>query len=204
MCTPHQTNLLLPRHACERRPDAAPLAAAEILFLIMGSRRYRLRSLRAHRTWCAQPHRLSCLFFSDERKAGNDAAGEAADPSGVPLVEVRAAKPPRSKSCCPPRSKSTFCDAHRAATLPAQYRFLPALQHVKASAAFRQGRFRWLAVVDDDSFVFPTHLRWRALHKSIWPSRHPRQTTHPFSRPVLLWAMASVQASECSQQGRRE
>ena len=82
MCTPHQTNLRLPMHAVERRPDAAPLAATEILFMVMGSHRYRQRSLRAHRTWCNRPQKLSCIFFSDERE------GEAADTSGVPLVQV--------------------------------------------------------------------------------------------------------------------
>ena len=44
---------------------------------------------------------------------------------------MRAAQPP-VRSCCPPGSQSTFCDAHRVATLPAQYRFLPALRHVEA------------------------------------------------------------------------
>ena len=32
--------------------------------------------------------------------------------------------------------------------------------HVKQSAAFTRGRFRWLVLVDDDSFVFAAHLRW--------------------------------------------
>ena len=82
LCTPHQTNLRLPMHAVERRLDAAPLAATEILFIVMGSHRYRQRSLRAHRTWCTRPQKLSCLFFSDGRE------GEAADPSGMPLVQV--------------------------------------------------------------------------------------------------------------------
>ena len=45
--------------------------------------------------------------------------------------QVRAAQPP-VRSCCPSGSQSTFCDAHRVATLPAQYRFLPALRHVEA------------------------------------------------------------------------
>ena len=141
--------------------------------------------------------------------------------------QVRAAQPP-VRSCCPPGSQSTFCDAHRVTTLPAQYRFLPALRHVeafltpftatltltftltlsgtrarararartrgrilalalaltwtltrtrtpslprhvKASAAFVARRFRWLVFVDDDSFVFPTHLHWHA-------PPHPRLT----------------------------
>ena len=51
-------------------------------------------------------------------------------PSHAP--QVRAAQPP-PRSCCPPGSQSIFCDAHRATTLPAQYRFLPALRHVEAS-----------------------------------------------------------------------
>ena len=159
----------------------------------------------------------------------------ATQPSPPPThaPQVRAAQPP-VRSCCPPGSQSTFCDAHRIATLPAQYRFLPALRHfeafltrftatltltftltlsgtrarararargrilalalaltltltrtrtpslprhVKASAAFVARRFRWLVFVDDDSFVFPTHLHWHA----------PRLTTlSPCSRPIDL------------------
>jgi len=139
---------------------------------------------------------------------------------------VRAAQPPL-RSCCPPGSQSIFCDAHRATTLPAQYRFLPALRHVeasltliltltliraltftrtrtrtrtrtltlpltftltltlnltptltrhvKASAAFVARRFRWLVLVDDDSFVFPTHLRWHA-------ASHPQSLCTPAAR----------------------
>ena len=147
--------------------------------------------------------------------------------------QVRAAQPP-VRSCCPPGSQSTFCDAHRVTTLPAQYRFLPALRHVeafltpftatltltftltlsgtrarararartrgrilalalaltwtltrtrtpslprhvKASAAFVARRFRWLVLVDDDSFVFPTHLRWHA-------ASHPQSLCTPAAR----------------------
>ena len=196
LCAPHQTSLQLPSHAVERRPDAAPLAATEILFMIMGSNRYRQRSLRAHRTWCAQPHRLTCLFFSDER----DAAGEKANPSGVPIVQVRAAQSPRPKSCCPPGSRSIFCEAHRATTLPAQYRFLPALQHVKASADFAARHFRWVALVDDDSFVFPSHLRWHALRTPAHPPRHPSR--HPprgtlLSAPSSRHPLVSAHLSDC-------
>ena len=146
--------------------------------------------------------------------------------------QVRAAQPP-VRSCCPPGSQSTFCDAHRVTTLPAQYRFLPALRHVeafltpftatltltftltlsgtrarararartrgrilalalaltwtltrtrtpslprhvKASAAFVARRFRWLVFVDDDSFVFPTHLHWHAPpHPRLTPASPP-------------------------------
>ena len=139
ICAPHQTNLRLPRHAIERRPDITPLASTEILFMIMGSSRYKQRSLRAHRTWCSQPHKLKCIFFSDEAEG----AAETAAASGVPLVQVRA-EPPR-RNCCPPGSTSIFCDKHRSTTLPAQYRFLPALRYVWASKAFAARRFRWIA-----------------------------------------------------------
>eukprot|EP00965_Chrysotila_dentata_P180997 5974939-Pleurochrysis_carterae.AAC.1 len=38
-----------------------------------------------------------------------------------------------------------FCRHHRASTLAAQYRFLPALLHVRASAAFQRRDFRWVS-----------------------------------------------------------
>ena len=53
-----------------------------------------------------------------------------------------------------------FCREHRMATLHAQYRFLPALSYAKRSAAFKSGEFRWVLLVDDDSFVFTRRLGW--------------------------------------------
>jgi len=168
LCAPHMTSLRLPRHAIEKGSSAPPLDLGEILFMVMGSGRYRQRTMRAYRTWCSQPRRLACIFFSDSDPGGGAGGlegsggyGDLASADGgedVPLVQVSAGPPP--VHCCPLGAKSTFCSWHRASTLPAQYRFLPALQHVKQSAAFTRGRFRWLVLVDDDSFVFATHLRW--------------------------------------------
>lgn len=44
------------------------------------------------------------------------------------------------------------------ATLRAQYRFLPALAAVKASAEFASGQIKWVLIVDDDSWVFTSNL----------------------------------------------
>ena len=68
------------------------------------------------------------------------------------------------KSCCTRRSRHGsrssrfFCTSHHAATLHAQYRFLPALRHVQASAAFASGAFKWIVLIDDDTFVFVPRL----------------------------------------------
>eukprot|EP00966_Prymnesium_polylepis_P323051 7379268-Prymnesium_polylepis.2 len=48
-----------------------------------------------------------------------------------------------------------FCDPHRARTLVAQYRFLPALAHARrvSLAALRARSLRWVVLVDDDSMI---------------------------------------------------
>ena len=185
---------------------------------------------RASARRCAPPRGWSCCVADGPASHAHNL--QPSQRSHAP--QVRAAQPP-VRSCCPPGSQSTFCDAHRVATLPAQYRFLPALRHVeafltrftatltltftltlsgtrararaqarargrifalalaltltltrsrspslrrhvKASAAFVARRFRWLVFVDDDSFVFPTHLHWHA-------PRHPSAPLHTPASP---------------------
>lgn len=183
LCTVPQTSLRLP--ASMLRPSSLPpLQLSQILFMIMGSYRYRKRSQRAYFSWCKH-FKANCIFFADN---------DAPLPGNVsmPVVKVSAARPP--KHCCvsssdeaggrrlsggsaaarggaatkshsggrskPPKRSDFFCDPHRARTLRAQYRFLPALSHVKTSSAFAGGAFSWVLLVDDDSFVFVPHVLW--------------------------------------------
>ena len=82
----------------------------------------------------------------------------------MPWLTVGASAPPRH--CCEAKPGSRkhrsgfFCTAHRAKTLRAQYRFLPALLHVQRSAALRSAAFKWVVLVDDDAFVFVPRLLW--------------------------------------------
>ena len=106
----------------------------------------------------------------------------------MPWVTVSAGSPPAR--CCTRRpgggggsasrrSAGFFCRSHRALTLHAQYRFLPALAHVQQSAAFRRGAFKWVVVVDDDAFVFVRRLLWLlARLDETKPLCAPRRRRH--------------------------
>ena len=118
-------------------------------------------------------HGANCLFVLDEHGATEHELDHSSPPA-LPLLRVSAARPPAH--CCPARRRRRlkqaaggaadphahlfFCEPHRAVTLPAQYRFLPALQHVAASPAFTGGKFRFVVLVDDDSYVFVRRLLW--------------------------------------------
>ena len=88
---------------------------------------------------------------------------------------MRAAQPP-VRSCCPPGSQSTFCDAHRVATLPAQYRFLPALRHVEAFLTLEIHRNR-------HPHFYPQPF-WNSS-PSPSPSPSPRPNLSPSPSPHL-------------------
>ena len=68
------------------------------------------------------------------------------------------------KSCCNMSDeRSFFCNPHRAQTLAAQYRFLPALAHARSVLATLHARsLRWVIVVDDDSLI-----NARLLHRHL-------------------------------------
>ena len=107
--------------------------------------------------------RLRAVTFDAARdryaQPGSPTSGE------MPVVRIRGAAPPRRCVCnesdvtAGDRGESFFCRQHRAATLEAQYCFLPALQHVRSSPRFERGDLRWVVLVDDDSFVFAERLR---------------------------------------------
>ena len=170
VCRVPGTQLMLPR-ALLRAETSTPLVERQILFMIMGSSRFKQRSKRAQQSWCTRQG-ATCLFFRERRF---DVPGtRPADEPSMAVVDIGVRAP---RDCCNETANrstvggggvgsaasfsSFFCLSHRAQTLRAQYRFLPALQHIKASAAFREGRFRWVVLVDDDSFVFVRNARRR-------------------------------------------
>ena len=169
ICRVPDTQLTLPRPLLRAEASTA-LKEREILFMIMGSSRFKQRSKRAHDSWCTRQG-ATCLFFRERRF--DVPSTRPADEPAMAIVDVGVRAP---HDCCnetATRSAASggvvaggaastfFCLSHRAQTLRAQYRYLPALQHVKASAAFRAGRFRWVVLVDDDSFVFMRNARPR-------------------------------------------
>lgn len=174
---PGAPSLRLPRASIPAPASPAPaLRTSEVLFMVLGSAKYHHRSVHCYQTWCQQGTNVTCLFFADDsisnsttntsgtaavRSAMTDVTGA----SSMPLVIIKGVAPP--KQCCAKKRSSSgklrpnfFCTAHRATTLRAQYRYLPALEHVRSSRAFRTGSFRWVVMVDDDAFVFVQRLVW--------------------------------------------
>lgn len=127
------------------------LSVSQIQFVVMSSQKLQAKAQLAHRTWCAIPG-VRCLFVSDghfEDGRGNE----------LPSLHVvpRRARDIDPRRCCK-HDRGFFCGEHRQATMPAQYRFLPALIHAKSLPQVRSGDTRWVIVVDDDSFVFMGNL----------------------------------------------
>ena len=167
--------LVLPKYVLPRSEGRPRLRAVQVLFMVMGSSGMRANLVRAFSSWCRSGRGIRCLFFSDAiftdgsggaemdgQRAAVSIAGGAFTVSNrtqLPLVTVSMSPPPRS-CCTASHKKGFFCNTHRSTTLRAQYRFLPALAHVKRSAAFASGAFRWLVLVDDDSYVFTSRLLW--------------------------------------------
>lgn len=134
----------LPMASRPHVPTRTALHVSQILFMVMGSSRFRKRTLRAADSWCARDG-ARCVFFADDDPPYR---GNALDSDPLPFVRVRLARPP--KHCCSQKSQQQsgtpfFCEPHRAATLRAQYRFLPALSHVRSSAAFASGKLKCAA-----------------------------------------------------------
>lgn len=137
-----------PHRASHRSP--AELETSDIQFVVMSSKKLRQKAHLAHRTWCSIAG-VRCLFVVD----GYFGDGHGNDLS--PMFKV-----PKGRSIDPARcckgGRGFFCGQHRQETLPAQYRFLPALQHAKYLPHVQSGEVRWVVVVDDDSFVFMANL----------------------------------------------
>ena len=125
--------------------EACAADIASVLFVVVTARATRHRARAAHSSWCAA---AECLFVAD----GQLSESWTPAPHWVVLPKVRA-----RTDCCR-QAGGFFCSPHRRRTLAAQYRYLPALQLARRSAAFAAGRVRWVVLLDDDSFVFVAHL----------------------------------------------
>ena len=153
------------RKAVQQHTSA--LAGRHVLFAIMAS--------------CALPGRLNIIDEALCRRAGGrclayvDCESDAAPATSatmqvVPASEyVDAAHAPNPRCCSVGLDvdsgwdghgpSSFYCasisayHAHMNATLPAQYRFLPALQHATTYLRSDDDEKRWLVMVDDDSRV---------------------------------------------------
>ena len=170
----------------------AEQSSSSVLYVVMGSVHSVERSLLQHRTWCRHAR---CAFVTED---SINATGRY--DTGMRLVRAGDHRrgPGRSaESCCANATSAAertfFCSSHRRKTMSAQYRFLPALQWAKrqllAAASGGRGEFRrhggalrWVALVDDDSFVFP-----RSMHQLL--------RVHNSSEPVHLgdfWSDAAM------------
>lgn len=126
------------------------LSGPRILFVVVTSHATQQRALRAFSSWCAAAAAIGswCRFAAD--------APMLEKRPGLQWTVVHSSPP--SGGCC--RSgHGFFCSSHRRQTLPAQYRFLPALAQARRSALFSSGRAQWVVLLDDDSFVFVRRLR---------------------------------------------
>lgn len=133
---------------------AYELSPSQILFVVMCGAKVGWKAQLAHSTWCNATS-ARCVFAADTPFP--DASGEpfpamfAPTPSREPTVSACCSSMRRETS-----SKSFFCQEHRKDTLLAQYRFLPALETAKAE--YIRNETKWVALVDDDSFVSVPNL----------------------------------------------
>ena len=112
LCSLLGTQLQLPAAVIPSSPPA--LRLAQVLFMVMGSSRYRQRTRRIYQSWCADEG-VRCLFFSDDSGAAGDGGVEESDSAAAgtesaPFVRVQAAPPARS--CCRSRGRSHSLALH--------------------------------------------------------------------------------------------
>ena len=178
------------------------LAGSDILFVLLASCALPERLRVADETWCGSQHDgVQCWAYMD---------CDQMPPGEMPLRSVRTVTASEylipwhapGQDCCSPADQaggpdglgpsSHFCAnaseyaAHVAQTLPAQYRFLPALHH--ASTTHLDEGKRWLVMVDDDSWVtIPRLLHVLAQHNDGDPLQvstwRPQHATPPRARP---------------------
>ena len=135
---------------------AAHRKLPHVLFAVLTSRATRRRAVIAAGSWCASAG-ASCLFFADE-----PSEGMAESPMMMLHWTVVSSSTPRG--CCKQKRSGGggggfFCSPHRRKTLPAQYRYLPALRLARRATIVASGRAQWVVLLDDDSFVNVRRLR---------------------------------------------
>jgi len=159
----------------------------DILFVVMGTRRGsdEVRSRLQRATWCHPP--VHCVVVTegedDSQMQIHDYRNVQTDLPPMTRAVTLRVRGPSAETCCSraadKKARDFFCTTHRARTLRAQYRFLPALEWAKrqhipgrksvrernwsSSAAscerpLRSRLYHWVVLVDDDSFVFPANL----------------------------------------------
>ncbi|KAG8470534.1 hypothetical protein KFE25_008955 [Diacronema lutheri] len=170
------------RHAPQPRSAPDALRPSHIQFVVMASKQLRHKAHLAYHTWCAI-RGVRCLFIVDTY------FGDGRGRHMMPMFRVPAARTIDPSRCCR-GGHGFFCRKHRQDTLAAQYRFLPALQHVKSLAHVQAGDVRWVIIVDDDSFVFVGNLL--RLLRTLDP-RRPLYfgDVHP-GRPIVCGGGGSV------------
>lgn len=164
------------------RPPA--YGAARILILVLGTSRQpeAARSDLQRSTWCRPPSH--CVLVTEGKDEGEVLLHDFRRLKSRPDHESRSTKlrvrAPSPDRCCADaadeKTREFFCSRHRKRTLASQYRFLPALQWAKrqvthtpsngrltsvGGTCHRQQRYYsydWVALVDDDSYVFVNNL----------------------------------------------
>lgn len=127
-----------------------PLSLRDIHFIVMSSEEVMERALWVNHTWCSY-EQASCVFASPRRICSSIFGG---------CLKTMLVSGQAPKNCC--QERSFFCLEHRAQTLNAQYRFLPALYEYTRSEAYASAK--WVVLVDDDAFVFVENLRRHLEH----------------------------------------
>lgn len=184
-----------------QRNSEHQLVGSEILFVLLSSCALPGRLRLADETWCGPHHDgVQCWAYMD---CDQMSTGE------MPLTSVQTVTPSEylipwhapAQDCCSPAKRPGGPDgfgpsryycantseyaAHVAQTLPAQYRFLPALHHA-STTHLGEGK-RWLVMVDDDSWVtiprllhvLGQHNHKEPLQVSTWRCPHPSMPPRP-------------------------
>lgn len=180
------TNPELPRkqeYAVTRRPLKAdqPIESqlpGKVLFVVIVSTRHLEKHLNNLKPLCAQPWALCELFGDEGAEVGFSA--ESHMMMVPPAIYLNGSTSKSVGDCCgdPSRANPTatrfFCDGHRAMTLVHQYRFLPALAHVRSAHLdeWSSGKLSWLVLIDDDSLInigrLLTTLSQHAEHRPLY------------------------------------
>ena len=159
------------RKRAARTAASTPQEHDDLQFLIMSSMRNGAeRAVLQRRTWCQQlanPQSQCAFVLADTSEDGGRYVGRTSQIRVVSLREqeahVRHGHAARPKDCCTNAStldaRAFFCERHRMQTLDAQYRYLPALRFARNELEHTMKHIRWIALIDDDSFVFPRGLR---------------------------------------------
>ena len=148
-----------------RRSDvsavAQPMLRALIVIVTGGPRGPQLLHNSSLSQTCVLPT-FECIAYTDTDSTFDAPKSMRVVKANEYLSDPRLPPIKKKRQCCK-RGFSFFCDEHRAATLPSQSRFLPALAHARKlyqdQNAWAEQKLAWLIQVDDDAIVNPMALR---------------------------------------------